>query len=83
MNNIQPFRFERECVHGLSGISFKTVLEDHLFYDIQAGQRPPFTAIPTLLSYQTSLTGQSCSAITVGQVQAAAGYTWDYWDLNR
>lgn len=33
MNNIQPFRFERECVHGLSGISFKTVLEDHLFYD--------------------------------------------------
>ena len=36
MNNIQPFRFERECVHGLSGISFKTVLEDHLFYDIQA-----------------------------------------------
>ena len=32
MTNFQPFRFEKECVHGPSGIKFKTVLEDHLFY---------------------------------------------------
>lgn len=33
----QPFRFVKESTHTPSGISFRTVIEDHLFYD-DAGQ---------------------------------------------
>ena len=37
MNTFQPFRFEKESTHALSGITFKTVVEDYVFYD-EAGQ---------------------------------------------
>ncbi len=37
MQTYQPFHFEKKSTHTLSGISFRTVIEDHLFYD-DAGQ---------------------------------------------
>ena len=33
MNTFKPFRFEKESTHMLSGIPFKTVIEDYLFFD--------------------------------------------------
>ena len=35
MSEFKPFRFEKESVHNISGIRFKTVVEDYLFYDEQ------------------------------------------------
>lgn len=35
MNEFKPFRFEKESVHAISGIRFKTVVADYLFYDEQ------------------------------------------------
>lgn len=35
MSEFKPFRFEKESVHAISGIHFKTVVEDYLFYDEQ------------------------------------------------
>ncbi len=37
MQTYQPFHFEKKSTHTLSGISFRTVIEDHLFYN-DAGQ---------------------------------------------
>ena len=35
MSEFKPFRFEKESIHTISGIRFKTVVEDYLFYDEQ------------------------------------------------
>ena len=35
MGEFKPFRFEKVSVHNISGIRFKTVVEDYLFYDEQ------------------------------------------------
>lgn len=35
MSEFKPFHFEKESVHTISGIRFKTVVEDYLFYDAQ------------------------------------------------
>ncbi|MGI6255041.1 MAG: S10 family serine carboxypeptidase-like protein [Acutalibacter sp.] len=32
MSTFQPFAFEKECLHTQSGITFKTVVEDYVFY---------------------------------------------------
>ena len=35
MKAFQPFRFEKESTHALSGITFRTVIGDHVFYDAE------------------------------------------------